>query len=93
MAPKKVIIEDGYAGSFEIWNTDLVSNACVSVIQILEDAVFAKLKGNANIKGINMVTGVVTSGATYTKGDILYGRFTDIELASGAVRCSNRPTE
>lgn len=93
MGPEKVIIEDGYNGSFEIWDTELVSNVCVSVIQILEDTVFAKLKGNANIKGINMVTGNVTSGATYTKGDVFYGRFTDIELASGAVRCSNRPTE
>lgn len=93
MPPKRVIIEDGYAGSFEIWDTVLVTNACVSVIHIIEDTVFAKLKGNANIKGINMVTGVVTSGATYTKGDILYGRFSDIELASGAVRCYNRASE
>ena len=93
MSPQRVIIEDGYAGSFEIWDTEPVLNVCVSVIQIIEDTVFAKLKGNANIKGINMVTGNVTSGATYTKGDILYGRFTDIELSSGAVRCSNRPTE
>lgn len=93
MPPKKVIIEDGYAGSFEIWNTDKVENVCVSVIKILEDAVFDILKGNARIKGINMTSGVVTAGATYLAGDILYGRFTDIKLASGAVRCSNRPIE
>lgn len=93
MRPESVIIEDGYNGSFEIWDTEQVQSVCVSVIQIIEETMFAKLKGNANIKGINMVTGNVTSGATYTKGDVIYGRFSDIELASGAVRCYNRASE
>jgi len=93
MNPQRVIIEDGYAGSFEIWDTDEVEDVCVSVIQILEDTVFAKLKGNANIKGISMVSGVVTAGATYIAGDVIYGRFSKIQLASGAVRCYNQPAE
>jgi hypothetical protein len=87
---ERTTIMDGYSGSFEIRDTDLHENLCVSAIEFLEDTVFEKLVGNAVIKGINMATGIVTSGATYSAPRVLFGSFTEIKLASGDICCYNK---
>jgi len=55
-------------------------------ITIVADTVFASLQGNGKIKG-RASNGVVTGGATYTAGDVLYGDFHQLQLTSGHVRC------
>lgn len=84
---ERTTIIDGHSGSFEIRDTDLYDDICVSAIEFLEDTVFTKLVGNAVIKGINMNTGFVTAGATYKAPRILFGVFTQIKLASGSICC------
>jgi hypothetical protein len=58
------------------------------VIVALADTVIATLAGN-NMK-LNSVAVATLTSVSLTKGDILFGDFTSIELASGAVDCINK---
>lgn len=83
----KVSLTDGSLGFFEVADTTAFSGKNIAAIQIVTATVFTNLQGNGLVKGADSVTGVVTSGATYPVGDILYGHFHAGQLTSGHIRC------
>jgi hypothetical protein len=86
----KVSLTDGSLGFFEVADTNAFAGKNIAAIQIVTAAVFSNLQGNGLIKGANPSTGVVTAGATYPAGDILYGYFHAGQLASGHIRCYHK---
>jgi hypothetical protein len=82
-------ITNGLTGCEEFADTSAhvpAGNESWGCIEFLSDTVFATIQGNAALIGRDASTGIVTAGRTYPAG-YLFGRFSGLTLASGAVRC------
>jgi len=73
-----LIPEIGTTDCLLVTDTVLVEEDEFSYIQIVEDTVFTSLTGTITIQGL-------WANANFAAGEIIVGRFTGFQLASGAV--------
>lgn len=85
-----VLTDDQFSGTPTLITDTTMVEGQFTCIQIMEDAIFDVSDAAATIEVDaegNAITMTAYSGVTFNAGDRIYGKFTQVQLVSGSVKC------
>jgi len=72
----------GMGGNITLTSAQGLTTFDACVLHCIEDTSFTTLTDSLQSPG-----GAAVTGRTYTQGTVLYGKFSQVQVTSGAVRC------